>query len=69
MSSLFEGVPVFEIANHLGFDVATLGNHEFDYGWQKIPQFLDAADFPIVNANLAHPDGGRLHDGASTILT
>lgn len=69
VSSLFEGVPVFEIANRLGLDVSTLGNHEFDYGWQKISQFADVADFPILNANLAHPDGGRLGDAPSTILT
>jgi len=69
VSSLFEGVPVFEIANRLGIDISTLGNHEFDYGWQKVPQFLDAADFPILNANLAHPDGGRLGDAPSTVLT
>jgi 2',3'-cyclic-nucleotide 2'-phosphodiesterase (5'-nucleotidase family) len=69
VSSIFEGVPVFEIANRLGIDVSTLGNHEFDYGWQKIPQFMDAADFPILNANLTHPDGGRLGDAPSTVLT
>jgi len=69
VSSLFEGVPVFEIANRLGLDVSTLGNHEFDYGWQKIPQFLDAADFPILNANMMHPGGGRLGDAASIVLT
>ena len=68
VSSLFEGVPVYELANRLGIDVSTLGNHEFDYGWQKISQFLDAADFPILNANLAHPDGGRLGDAPSTVL-
>jgi 2',3'-cyclic-nucleotide 2'-phosphodiesterase (5'-nucleotidase family) len=69
VSSLFEGVPVFEIANRLGLDVSTLGNHEFDYGWWKIPQFLDAAEFPILNANLAHPGGGRLGDAPSIVLT
>jgi 2',3'-cyclic-nucleotide 2'-phosphodiesterase (5'-nucleotidase family) len=69
VSSMFEGVPVFEIANRLGIDVSTLGNHEFDYGWSKIPQFTDAADFPILNANLAHPDGGRLGDAPSIVLT
>jgi 2',3'-cyclic-nucleotide 2'-phosphodiesterase (5'-nucleotidase family) len=69
VSSMFEGVPVYEIANRLGIDVATLGNHEFDYGWGKIAQFTDVADFPILNANLEHPDGGQLGDAPSTILT
>src|SRR5262245_34672365 len=34
VSTLFKGVPIFEIANGLKIDVACLGNHEFDYGWQ-----------------------------------
>ncbi len=27
--------PVYEVANTLGLDFHTLGNHEFDYGWRK----------------------------------
>jgi 2',3'-cyclic-nucleotide 2'-phosphodiesterase (5'-nucleotidase family) len=52
VSTIFEGTPVWEVANHLGIDVNTLGNHEFDYGWQKIAEFLSRADFPTVTANL-----------------
>src|SRR5438067_343855 len=29
VSTIFHGLPVYEIANRLGIDVATLGNHEF----------------------------------------
>ena len=52
VSSIFEGTPIWEVANHLGIDVNTLGNHEFDYGWQKISEFLSHAEFPTVTANL-----------------
>ena len=52
VSTIFQGTPVWEVANHLGIDVNTLGNHEFDYGWQKIAEFLSRADFPTVTANL-----------------
>ncbi|HYM13756.1 MAG TPA: bifunctional UDP-sugar hydrolase/5'-nucleotidase [Bryobacterales bacterium] len=52
VSTLFHGVPVYEVANLLGFDVSTLGNHEFDYGWQKVLQFLQVARFPTVSANV-----------------
>src|SRR5262249_11789426 len=31
VSTIFHGLPVYEIGNLLGFDAATLGNHEFDY--------------------------------------
>src|SRR4029077_13813179 len=51
VSTLFEGLPDYEIANSLGIDVNCLGNHEFDYGWEKIPGFLRKAEFPTVSAN------------------
>jgi len=59
VSSIFEGVPCYEVASAMGFDAATLGNHEFDYGWQKIPEFVRAARFPIVAANVVDA-GGKL---------
>jgi len=35
VSTIFHGLPIFEVANLLGFDAATLGNHDFDYGWMQ----------------------------------
>src|ERR1700730_19026520 len=32
VSTIYHGLPVFELANLFGFDAATPGNHEFDYG-------------------------------------
>jgi len=43
ISTMFEGVPDYEIANNLGIDVNCLGNHEFDYGWMKIREFMRIA--------------------------
>src|SRR5581483_2894480 len=40
VSTIFHGLPVYEIGNLLGFDAATLGNHEFDYGWTQTRKFL-----------------------------
>jgi len=54
VSSLFQGVPVFEIANMLGFDAATLGNHDLDYGWQQTQKFTEIAKYPIVTSNLVN---------------
>lgn len=67
VSSIFEGLPVWEVANHLGIDVNTLGNHEFDYGWRKIPEFLEKAEFPTVTANLVNSDN-RLITGEGYVL-
>jgi 2',3'-cyclic-nucleotide 2'-phosphodiesterase (5'-nucleotidase family) len=54
VSTLYQGLPIYEIANRLGFDVSTLGNHEFDYGWRRIQDFVKVAKFPIVSANVVN---------------
>jgi 5'-nucleotidase / UDP-sugar diphosphatase len=51
VSTIFHGLPVYELANLLGFDAATLGNHEFDYGWAQAQKFMEAAKYPIVSSN------------------
>jgi len=60
VSTEFEGLPDYEIANNLGIDVNCLGNHEFDYGWQKIGDFMRIARFPTVSANTVDSSGNRL---------
>jgi 2',3'-cyclic-nucleotide 2'-phosphodiesterase (5'-nucleotidase family) len=62
VSTVFQGVPDYEIANNLGIDVNCLGNHEFDYGWIKIRDFMQIARFPTVSANVADASGHRLVD-------
>lgn len=57
VSTIYHGEPVYSIANMLGIDVSTLGNHEFDYGWRAIQQFVKIANFPIVSANVLDASG------------
>src|SRR4029079_14521767 len=57
VSTLFHGSPIYEISNLLGFDAATLGNHEFDYGWRRTQEFLRIAKYPIVAANIVDAEG------------
>lgn len=57
VSTIFHGLPVFEIANLLSIDAATLGNHDFDYGWPQARKFLATAKYPIVSANVVGKDG------------
>lgn len=59
VSTIFLGLPIFEIGTQLGFDAATLGNHDFDYGWQQTRKFIGTARYPIVTANLVD-DAARL---------
>lgn len=69
VSTLFGGLPVYEVMNLFAPDVSTLGNHEFDYGWQKILEFVRAARFPIVSANVQDGQGRLLAPRAYTIRT
>ncbi|MDB5612959.1 MAG: bifunctional 2,3-cyclic-nucleotide 2-phosphodiesterase/3-nucleotidase [Devosia sp.] len=44
--------PVIAAMNTLGYEAATLGNHEFNYGLEFLDKALAGADFPFVSANL-----------------
>ena len=52
IDSEYRGISTIEIMNYLAPDVATLGNHEFDYGLPHLLFLEKMANFPIVNANL-----------------
>src|SRR3954471_4712313 len=52
VSTIFHGLPIFEVANLLGIDAATLGNHDFDYGWMQTRKFMEVAKYPIVSGNI-----------------
>ena len=38
--------------NAVGYDVATIGNHEFDYGWEQLKANAGKATFKIVCADV-----------------
>ena len=59
VSSLFKGDPIFHVLNHWGISAAALGNHDFDYGWERIERFREIAEFPLLCANafVLGPDG------------
>ena len=46
------GMPMIALMNELGFDVATLGNHEFDHGQAFLGRMIDSMDFEVVCANV-----------------
>lgn len=51
IGTLSDGEYIIDIMNELGFDVATLGNHEFDYGMKQFKKLTEKADFEIVSSN------------------
>ena len=46
------GMPMIALMNELGFDVATLGNHEFDRGQAFLGRMIDSMAFEVVCANV-----------------
>lgn len=49
--------PIINAFNTIGYDAATLGNHEFNYGLSFLEKSLAGAEFPIVLANIAKKKG------------
>ncbi len=46
------GKPIIELMNEVDYDVACMGNHEFDYGQSVLKERLDDADYPYICANI-----------------
>ena len=51
IGTLSKGSYIVDIMNEVGYDVATPGNHEFDYGMDRFFELRDMAKFPYVSAN------------------
>lgn len=49
--NFFKGEPEMKLMSMMGYDAATLGNHDFDYGMEGLLHQLSFANFPIVNCN------------------
>lgn len=52
VGTLSKGESIIQLMNTLGYDVATIGNHEFDYGMDRFLELADSAAFPYVACNL-----------------
>ena len=49
--SMDEGKSIIQLMNEAGYDAATLGNHEFDYGMARAKEIIREADFPYLSCN------------------
>lgn len=68
ISSKNYGYQLIESLNEMDFDAFVLGNHEFDWGIDKIAAYKDGnlangeADFPFLAANLVYKSNGKRPD-------
>ena len=56
--SMDKGETIIKLMNAAGYDLATLGNHEFDYGMARALELIGKAEFPYVSANFYHETAG-----------
>ena len=49
--SMDEGASIIQLMNAAGYDAATPGNHEFDYGMDRAKELMKDADFPYLSCN------------------
>ena len=64
-----KGLDAVEMMNVTGYDVVTLGNHEFDYGYAQLKENMTKADFKILCANVYGEDGTPIFDANYTYTT
>lgn len=62
LSVAFQGDPVLEVMNSMGYDASTLGNHEFDFTTAHLKQWEKMASFPFLTANLVKASDGAPAD-------
>lgn len=55
--STSKGLEAVNMMNAAGYDIATLGNHEFDYGYAQLTDNLKSAKFDVVCCNILDADG------------
>jgi 5'-nucleotidase len=52
IATLVEGESIIKIFNEIGYDAMTAGNHDFNYGKERLLELADMANFPILGANV-----------------
>ena len=67
--SASQGKTAIELMNLAGYDVATPGNHEFDYGYPNLMTLAGEADFPILAANVRYDNAAALGDQTTFTTT
>lgn len=53
-----QGELSFELMLSMAYDAMTIGNHEFEYGWEVLARQKDRVPFPVLGANLSYQDNG-----------
>ena len=67
--SVTKGADAVTMMNAAGYDVVTLGNHEFDYGYAQLKENMSKAKFKVVCADVFNENGTPIFDANYTYTT
>ncbi|WP_059103090.1 5'-nucleotidase C-terminal domain-containing protein [Shouchella shacheensis] len=56
-ASLDRGEPLVQVLNELGYDALVAGNHDFNYGLDRLMELTEQSDFPVLGANVQDEGG------------
>lgn len=59
-ATLQKGRSIVEVMNEVGYDAMAAGNHDFNYGYERLVELNHMAHFPILSANVHYENGTRL---------
>ena len=60
--------PIIKAMNHMKYDAAVVGNHDFNYGREMLEKSMEESDFPWLSANILREDDGRPYCGRPYII-
>lgn len=67
LSNIQKGVPTIDVFSTIGYDAATFGNHEFDWGQDVLTARTGEAGYPFLTANIVQNDTGNCSTAGWTL--
>ncbi|WP_322923182.1 5'-nucleotidase C-terminal domain-containing protein [Paenibacillus campi] len=58
-ATLVRGESMIQVMNKMGYAAMEPGNHEFDYGYERLLELAKMANFPVISANIVQKDTGK----------
>ncbi|WPP40426.1 5'-nucleotidase C-terminal domain-containing protein [Paenibacillus hunanensis] len=58
-ATLVRGESMIQVMNKMGYAAMEPGNHEFDYGYERLLELAKMANFPVISSNIIQKDTGK----------
>lgn len=65
--STTKGLDAITMMNAAGYDLATLGNHEFDYGYAQLKENISKANFTVLCADVFDENGSPIYSSGAIV--